>query len=242
MENTGQIATALVQTPGGAVSYDGNVKIDGVPGTAAAVVVEFDDIAGSSCGALLPTGSPTDRFDGVAVTCIDNGMPAVLIRAADLGCTGYESCAALDADTGLKGRIESIRLQAGRQMNLGDVTGRTVPKMVLIAPPVAGGTISSRSFIPHKCHVSIGVFAAVSVASACLIDGTVAQGLVQTTGANEQQVSVEHPTGEFSVQLRLDNGELAGCGLVRTARLIFDGQLCVRESAFAALLQDQASD
>ena len=240
MENTGQTATATVRTAGGSVSYDGDVKIDGVPGTAAAVIVEFDDIAGSSCGALLPTGRPVDRFDGVDVTCIDNGMPVVLIRATDLGCTGYESCATLDADTDLKRRIESIRLQAGPQMNLGDVSQRTVPKMVLIAAPVAGGAISSRSFIPHKCHTSIGVFGAVSVASACLVHGTVAQRLAQTEGANERQVSVEHPTGEFTVRLRLDNGELAGCGLVRTARLIFDGQLCVRKSAFAQAPRDQA--
>ena len=235
MENTSQTATAIIQTPDGAVNYDGDVRIDGVPGTAAAVVVEFDDIAGSSCGALLPTGNPVDRFDGVQVTCIDNGMPTVLIRAQDLGCTGYESCQELDADADLKQRIESIRLQAGPLMNLGDVRLRTVPKMVLIAAPVAGGTLSSRSFIPHKCHVSIGVFGAVSVASACLISGTVADGLAQTSEAADQQLSVEHPTGEFSVRLRLDNGVLAGCGLVRTARLIFDGQVCVRKSVFSAI-------
>ena len=233
MENTGQTATALIQTRDGAVCYDGDVRIDGVPGTAAAVIVEFDDIAGSSCGALLPTGRPFDHFDGVEVTCIDNGMPVVLIRATDLDCTGYESCANLDANPHLKQRIESIRLQAGKRMKLGDVTQRTVPKMILIAPAVAGGSISSRSFIPHKCHVSIGVFAAVSVASACLIDGTVAEGLARITGSDDQQLSVEHPTGEFSVRLRLEHGELAGCGLVRTARLIFDGNVCVRESAFS---------
>ncbi|HEX8594522.1 MAG TPA: 4-oxalomesaconate tautomerase [Pseudomonas sp.] len=232
MENTGQTATAIIQTPAGEVSYEGEVRIDGVPGTAAAVVVEFDDIAGSSCGALLPTGNPVDRFDGIEATCIDNGMPTVLMRAQDLGCTGYESCAELDANTDLKQRIEAIRLQAGPLMNLGDVSQRSVPKMVLIAAPVAGGAISSRSFIPHKCHVSIGVFGAVSVASACLVKGSVAEGLGLTTDADDQQLSVEHPTGEFSVRLRVDNGVLAGCGLVRTARLIFDGQVCVRESAF----------
>lgn len=231
MENTGQTATAIIQTPNGEMEYDGEVRIDGVPGTAAAVIVEFDDIAGSSCGALLPTGNPLDRFDGVQVTCIDNGMPTVLIRAQDLGCTGYESCQELDADAALKRRIESIRLHAGPLMNLGDVSQRTVPKMVLIAPPIAGGTISSRSFIPHKCHVSIGVFGAVSVASACLIKGTVAEGLCQISDTDDHQLSVEHPTGEFSVRLRVDNGVLAGCGLIRTARLIFAGGVCVRESA-----------
>jgi len=234
MENTGQTATAIIQTPDDAVNYDGDMRIDGVPGTAAPVVVEFDDIAGSSCGALLPTGNAVDLLDGVEVTCIDNGMPVVVIRAADLGCTGYESCAALDANTELKRRIESIRLEAGRRMNLGDVTHRTVPKMVLVAPAVNGGAISSRSFIPHKCHVSIGVFGAVSVASACLIKDTVAEGLAHTTDLDEQQLSVEHPSGEFSVRLRLANGQLARCGLVGTARLLFDGQVYVRQSAFTA--------
>jgi 4-oxalomesaconate tautomerase len=223
MENTGQTATATVQTPGGQVRYDGEVRIDGVPGSAAAVIIEFDDIAGASCGALLPTGNARDRIDDVWVTCIDNGMPTVLIRASDLGVTGYESCGMLDADTVLKQRLEAIRLQAGPLMKLGDVAQRTVPKMVLIAPPVAGGAISTRSFIPHKCHVSIGVFGAVSVASACLVEGSVANELARCTDAQDQQLSVEHPTGEFSVRLRMDNGVLVGCGLVRTARLILDG-------------------
>ena len=223
MENTGQTATATVQTPGGQVRYDGEVRIDGVPGSAAAVIIEFDDIAGASCGALLPTGNARDRIGDVWVTCIDNGMPTVLIRASDLGLTGYESCGMLDADTVLKQRLEAIRLQAGPLMKLGDVAQRTVPKMVLIAPPVAGGAISTRSFIPHKCHVSIGVFGAVSVASACLVEGSVANELARCTDAQDQQLSVEHPTGEFSVRLRMDNGVLVGCGLVRTARLILDG-------------------
>jgi 4-oxalomesaconate tautomerase len=232
MENTGQIATAILQTPDGSLRYDGHARIDGVPGTAAAVVVEFEDIAGSSCGALLPTGHALDRFDGVDVTCIDNGMPVVLLRAADLGGSGYETCAELDADDELKRRIESIRLQAGPLMNLGDVSNRTVPKMCLIAAPKAGGTVSSRSFIPHKCHASIGVFGAVSVASACLLPGSVAEGLVQVAEGDDLQISVEHPTGEFTVSLHLDNGALARCGLLRTARLIFEGQVCIDQSVW----------
>lgn len=233
MENTGQTATALVQTPDGEVEYEGFARIDGVPGTAAPVVVQFDDIAGSSCGALLPTGHAMDVFDGVQVTCIDNGMPVVLVRAADLQRSGYESCAALDADVALKERLESIRLQAGPLMNLGDVSNRTVPKMCLIAAPLNGASISSRSFIPHKCHASIGVFGAVSVASACLLPGTVAEGLAQVSQGAQIKVSVEHPSGEFTVQLQLDNGRLAGCGLLRTARWLLDGEVAVPKSVWA---------
>lgn len=227
MENTGQTATAQVQTPGGEVVYAGDTRIDGVPGSAAAVVIEFDDIAGSSCGSLFPTGNVADTFDGVAVTCIDNGMPVVLIRASDLGRTGYESRADLDADGELKARLESIRLQAGPAMNLGDVSARTVPKICLVAAPQQGGAISSRSFIPHKCHASIGVFGAVSVATACLYPGSVASDLSDVPAGDHKRLAVEHPTGEFTVAVHTDNGKVVSCGLVRTARLLFDGKVCI---------------
>lgn len=227
MENTGQIAIAHVPTSEGVVCYPGDARIDGVPGSSAPLIIEFEDIAGSSCGALLPTGNPIDRFDGIDVTCIDNGMPVVLIRASDVGRSGYESPEQLDADSELKSRLESIRLQAGPLMNLGDVSQRSVPKMSLIAAPRDGGAICSRTFIPHRCHASIGVFGAVSVASACLVPGSVVNGLAQVGQGERLRLSVEHPTGEFTVEMRLHEGQLAGCGLLRTARLLFDGHVCI---------------
>jgi len=233
MENTGQIAVAHVPTPDGTVRYSGDARIDGVPGQAAPLIVEFEDVAGSSCGALLPTGNALDMFDGVYVTCIDNGMPVVLIRAQALGCSGYESPGQLDADVELKARIEAIRLQAGPRMNLGDVRQRNVPKMCLVAPAQAGGALSTRSFIPHRCHTSIGVFGAVSVAAACLIEGTVATGLASAGEGEVRRLSIEHPTGEFTVELRLKEGQLAGCGLMRTARLLFEGVVCVPQGIWA---------
>lgn len=227
MQNTGQLAVAQVPTTGGQVEYAGDTRIDGVPGQAAALVVTFADIAGSSCGALLPTGNSRERIDEVEVTCIDNGMPVVLVRAEDLGVTGYEPCEVLDADTALKARLESIRLQAGPRMNLGDVSQRNVPKMCLLSPARNGGTVNTRSFIPHRCHASIGVFGAVSVASACLVEGSVAQPLAGTTSASLQRLSIEHPSGEFTVEIGMHDGVIVGCGLVRTARLLFDGQVCI---------------
>lgn len=223
MENTGQIAIAHVPTSDGEVRYDGDARIDGVPGQAAPLIVEFKDIAGASCGALLPTGSARDVIDGVEVTCIDNGMPVVLINAQELGCSGYESPAQLDVNASLKQRLESIRLQAGRRMNLGDVSQRNVPKMCLIAPPQIGGAISTRSFIPHRCHTSIGVFGAVSVAAASLIEGSVAEGMAVVEEGDMKRLSIEHPTGEFTVEVRLKDGKIAGCGLMRTARLLISG-------------------
>jgi 4-oxalomesaconate tautomerase len=233
MENTGQIAVALVPTPDGSVRYSGDARIDGVPGHAAPLIVEFEDVAGSSCGALLPTGNALDMFDGVYVTCIDNGMPVVLIRAQALGCSGYESPEQLDADVELKARLEAIRLQAGPLMNLGDVRQRNVPKMCLVAPAQAGGALSTRSFIPHRCHTSIGVFGAVSVAAACLIEDTVATGLASVGEGGVRRLSIEHPTGEFTVELRLKEGQLAGCGLMRTARLLFEGVVCVPQAVWS---------
>ncbi|WP_433735613.1 4-oxalomesaconate tautomerase [Pseudomonas putida] len=227
MENTGQIAIAQVPTPNGSVSYSGQARIDGVPGCGAPLVVEFKDIAGSSCGALLPTGNAVDVFDEVEVTCIDNGMPVILIRAEALGLSGYEPPEQLDLDLPLKARLESIRLQAGPRMNLGDVSQRNVPKMCLIAPARAGGALSTRTFIPHRCHTSIGVFGAVSVAVACLIEGSVAAGVASVVEGDLKQLSIEHPTGEFTVELRLENDRLMSCGLLRTARLLLEGTVCV---------------
>ncbi|WP_017346578.1 4-oxalomesaconate tautomerase [Pantoea sp. A4] len=228
MVNTGQVAEAEIATPEGSVEYEGDTRIDGVPGYAAQQILNFQDIAGSSCGALLPTGQPRDTFDGIEVTCIDNGMPVVLIRAADLGRSGLESREQLDNDAELKARLESIRLQAGPKMQLGDVAQRTVPKMTLVAAPQQGGALTTRTFIPHRCHASIGVLGAVSVATACLIDGSITAGVAQVSSALNQQLAVEHPSGEFSVMLQRDAaGQVINSGLIRTARLLFDGRVAV---------------
>ena len=234
MENTGQIAVAHVPTFDGGVRYSGDARIDGVPGQAAPLVVEFEDVAGSSCGALLPTGNALEVIDGIDVTCIDNGMPVVLIRAQDLGISGYESPEQLDADSHVKTRLESIRLQAGPRMNLGDVSQRNVPKMCLVAPPQADGALSTRSFIPHRCHTSIGVFGAVSVAAACLIPGSVVADLACVGEGTVKHLSIEHPTGEFTVELRLRDGQLVSCGLIRTSRLLFDGAVCIPEALWSS--------
>ena len=224
MENTGQIAVTTVTTPGGKVTYAGSAAIDGVPGRHAPVSLEFRDTAGSSCGALLPTGNAIDVVEGVAVMLIDNGMPCVVIKAADLGVTGYETCEQLDANTGLKARIEAIRLAVGARMNLGDVSDKSVPKIMLVAPPRAGGVITVRSFIPHRAHAAIGVLGAVSVATACLIAGSPAADVAVIPDGRSKLLSVEHPTGEMSCVLETDDqGAVTSAALLRTARKLMDG-------------------
>ena len=224
MENTGQVAVASVETPGGVVTYDGDAAIDGVPGTHAPVPLEISDTAGSSCGALLPTGNAADSIDGVAVTLIDNGMPCVVMRAADVGITGYEDRESLDANEALKAKIEAIRRQAGPLMNLGDVRDKSVPKMMLVAPPRHGGAVTVRSFIPHRAHATIGVLGAVSVASACLFEGSPAHGVAVIPEGSRKSLSVEHPSGEMSCVLQVDGGGIvASAALLRTARKLMDG-------------------
>ena len=226
MENTGQLAIATVQTPGRIVRYEGDARIDGVPGTAAPIPLEFRDTAGSSCGALLPTGNAIDEVDGVPVTLIDNGMPCVIIKAQDVGITGYEDRATLDADVSLKARIEKIRLAVGERMNLGDVKEKSVPKMMLVAPPRHGGAITVRSFIPHRAHASIGVLGAVSVATACLLPGSPAAELASVPDGKRKVMSVEHPSGETTCVMEVDDqGNVTSAAMLRTARKLMDGKV-----------------
>ena len=232
MLNTQSIAVAYVSTPGGAVEYEGEARIDGVPGSAAAIPLEFLDVAGSSCGALLPTVAAVDQVNGVCVTCIDNGMPVVVLRAADFGLSGEETPEQLESNAELKSKIEAIRLAVGPRMNLGDVTKKTVPKMCLVAPPKQGGAISTRTFIPHRVHESIGVLGAVSVATACMTPGSVAAQIAQLPGGGAtQRIDVEHPTGFFTVDMEVTVAagrvEVRRSALLRTARKLMSGEVFV---------------
>lgn len=232
MVNTDSIAVAHVPTPGGQVEYEGDARIDGVPGAAAAIPIDFLDVAGASCGALLPTGNIIDEVDGVQLTCIDNGMPVVVMRASDFGRSGAESPAELEANEELKQRVESIRLQIGPKMNLGNVEKTTVPKMTLISPPQSGGVVNTRSFIPHRVHEAIGVLGAVSVATACTLPGSVAAGVAKVSvGDGEQRLEIEHPTGFFTVDMEVEvkKGEvnIKRSALLRTARKLMRGEVYI---------------
>ncbi len=223
MENSGQLAVARIQTPRARVTYGGEARIDGVPGTAAPIPIEFRDTAGSTCGALLPTGNARDIIDGVDVTLIDNGMPCVILRAADMGLNGDEDPADLEDDSALRTRLETIRRQAGPMMNLGDVSEKSVPKMTLVSTPRQGGAVSTRSFIPHRCHKAIGVLGAVSTATACLTTRAVGNELAHIPEGTPKRMSIEHPTGETTVIGHVDNGVVSRAEVLRTARKLMDG-------------------
>jgi 4-oxalomesaconate tautomerase len=240
--NTDMLCDITVRTPGGRVAYEGDARIDGVPGTSAPIKINFLDTAGSVCSGLLPTGRLRDTVTArglgpIEVTCIDNGMPLVMMRAADLGRTGRESVADLNVDTELKARLEALRLACGELMGLGDVAGKTYPKMCLIAPPAAGGSLCTRCFIPHVCHDAIGVLAAVTVATACVLPGSIAEGIAAVPPGPARTISVEHPSGEFSVELQTSPGDpptVTRAALLRTARLIMRGEVMVPAAVWPA--------
>ncbi|MFC9833906.1 4-oxalomesaconate tautomerase [Rhodococcus sp. NPDC127530] len=231
MVNSDGFATATFPTPGGQVDYAGTCEIAGVPGSAAPISIAFSGTAGSTCGTLLPTGRIVDTVDGVDVTCIDNGMPTVVIAAADLGVSGHESPGELEADTDLTARLAHIRSQAGKLMGLGDVSTTTVPKMTLVAAPLGDGTLDTRTFIPVRCHTAIGVLGALTVGTAVRIPGSVADRLCRHR--DDAVVRIEHPTGFFDVDIDLtytgDAGvDIRRAAVIRTARTLFDGTVYPR--------------
>src|SRR5579863_1112748 len=234
MVNTDGIVTATFPTPGGRPRYDGDTAIDGVPGTAAAIVLEFEtapaESQGAGSGGVFPTGNVTDVFGGITVTCVDNGMPVVVVEAASFGKTGLESVAELEADEELNKRVQELRLEAGKAMGLGDVSGTTVPKISLVAPPAHGGTISARTFIAVRVHGLIGVRGAVSGGTAVFVPGALGNDLAVLDGG--PRLSVEHPSGALQVEAELDTSasppKVVRSGVVRTARKLFDGTVFPR--------------
>ena len=230
MVNSDSRAEVIVQTPGGEVTYAGTAEIDGVPGSHAPVRQFFVDTAGANCGALLPTGNAVDEIEGVACTLIDNGMPVVVMAAEALGLAGDESAEDFD-DPALRERCERIRLEAGRLMNLGDVSEATVPKLTFVSAPRSGGMIATRTLIPHTLHSSIGVLGAVSVASACLLEGTPAHALAEIPDGRNKSCGLEHPTGVLMVEAEVEQTEqgieLGRMGILRTARLLMTGSVFV---------------
>ncbi|MTH48305.1 4-oxalomesaconate tautomerase [Intestinirhabdus alba] len=223
--NTNTYIEADVQTPDGAVTYDGEARIDGVPGTAAPVGLTFLNAAGAKTGHIFPTGRRIDCFDGVEVTCIDMAMPVVLIPAQSLGKSGYEKPAELDGDAEFLRRLESIRLQAGEAMGLGDVRNSVIPKPVLISPPADGGSICARYFMPHACHKALAITGAIAIASSCAIEGTVSQPVARPKGGDK--ITIEHPGGSLDIALARQGTDPAAlrASVIRTARKIFSGEV-----------------
>lgn len=235
--NTQSLVEAIVQTPGGTVNYEGDAAIDGVPGTAAPVGINFKSAIGAVTKKMLPSGKPLDVIDGIEVSCVDIAMPLVMMRAEDFGKTGHETAVELDADRELMARMETIRRKAGVLMGMGDVAKNVVPKLALLSKPRKGGTIASRYFVPETCHKSHPVTGTVCIASACAIPGTIAAQIAPLKPAPQGMVKIEHPSGVIMIDLDADfrdgKEDLRRAALIRTARRIFEGSVMVPAKVWA---------
>ena len=223
MENSKQVAVSTVETPNRNLTYEGHAYIDGVTLPSAPISLEFLDIEGSLCGKLLPSGNIKDKIDGYSLTMIDNGMPCVIIKADQLGLKGNETGEELERNSVVRDKLENLRLKCGKIMNLGNVKEKTVPKMTIVSKPLSKGMINTRTFIPHKCHQSIGVFGAISVATACLLEGSPANDMAVIPCGEKKVCSIEHPSGKMQVLVELRNKKIRSAAILRTARKLFDG-------------------
>ncbi|MGE0630043.1 MAG: 4-oxalomesaconate tautomerase [Hyphomicrobiaceae bacterium] len=235
--NTSSKIEAEIDTPGGVVNYTGgDARIDGVPGTAAPVILTFMDIVGAKTGAMFPTGKAMEKIDGIDVSLVDVCMPMMLLRASDVGLTGYEGRKEIDGNKDLLARIEKLRLEAGRRMGFGDVSEKVIPKVGLMAPPRETGTISSRYLTPHSLHAAHAITGACCVSTACAVDGTVAYDLARMPAGNPCTVWIEHPSGMVDIRFEREGAGTqmkVRVGVVRTARPIMRGEVLVPERAFA---------
>ncbi|MFO1147532.1 MAG: 4-oxalomesaconate tautomerase [Alsobacter sp.] len=226
--NTGKIMLLRVRTPDRRVTYEGDVAIDGVPGTAAPVHLSFPDAAGAKTGRLLPTGRLVDTINGVEVSCVDAAIPVMLVRASAFGWTGLESPEQFAADPAFALRLEAIRVAAGRRMGFDDASDLVIPKPVLLAAPNLGGTLTVRYFMPHQCHRAMAITGAVATAIACTIPGTVAADVAGSVRA-PHDVVLQHPSGSLTVQLEPNpSGAAPVASVVRTARRLFEGAVFAR--------------
>ena len=236
--NTGALIEAVVQTPGGRVTYDGDATIAGVPGTAAPIVLNFADAVGGATGKLMPTGNPIDLIEGVEVTCLDVAMPVVIARAKDLGKTGHETSADLDGDREFMARIERIRRAASLAMGMGDAEGRVIPKFAIVGEPKGAAGVAARYFTPLVLHEAMAVTGGICIASACKLKGTVAEGIAKVNDEARETVPLEHPTGLMEAVITTgtaDDGSMTilGGGTLRTARRIMKGEVYIPASVWA---------
>ncbi|MEM7469706.1 MAG: 4-oxalomesaconate tautomerase [Pseudomonadota bacterium] len=234
--NTGAKVAAVVQTPGGVVNYEGDTQIDGVPGTAAPVALQFMETVGGATGAFLPTGNLVDEIDGIAVTCMDVAMPMVIARADSFGLSGHESASELDDNAAFFEQMEAVRLKAGAMMGMGDVSKSVTPKFGLVAPPNAGGTVATRYFMPWSAHPTMAVTGAQCLASCVLTPGTVASGLGKLPNTRPAPLTLEHASGTIDVLVDYEDTPdgmiIKSAGLVRSARKLAAGEVFVPASAW----------
>ncbi len=236
--NTGAKVLATIQTPNGVVDYSGDMQIDGVPGSAAPISLDFKEVAGSATGSLLPTGNATDTVDGIDVSCVDFAMPMVIARAADFGVSGHESREELDVNKALFKKIESVRLKAAELMGMGDCSESVMPKFGLVAKSQnPRAAFATRYFMPWAAHPTLAVTGSQCFSACAVLPGTVLDGIADKVSASPVALLLEHPLGTMEVVMSYEGGndrpQPTSAAVVRTARKIASGDVFVPQAYMA---------
>jgi 2-methylaconitate cis-trans-isomerase PrpF len=245
--------------------YDpaGDFAIDGVPGSASRVGLEYLAPGGSLGHGLLPTGRVRDCFlrpqlqpqlqlpdngTEVDVSVVDAANPVVFVRAADLGMTGTELPPAIDANDRLIAALESIRSEAARRLPM--PASLAIPKVAVVAPPrdyVAsdGSQIDAESvdlcirmLSMGKAHRTLAMTTAICASVAAAVDGSVVAEVARPAEGNERVVRLGHAAGILPIGGHVERGEdgtwqALSATTYRTARKIMDGFVYVPQSYLA---------
>ena len=252
--NTNKYIDVTVPVKNGQFDNEGDCAIAGVDGTAGELKVNFLDPAGAKTGKLFPTGKAKEMLtlpDGeIEATILDVSNPIVLVRAEDLGLTGTELPAQVDAERAVSARLEAIRgaacVKMGFAGNLADATENSpaVPKVGFVSASqdytdISGKQVSgenmdicARVISVFKCHKACPLTAASAISVAAAVPGTVVHELARQTEPG--RVRIGHPSGVMTMFPYLDNGakpldeiRVSGVAVQRTARRIMDGTVYI---------------
>ena len=234
--NTKKLIVAHVPVKDGEAAIEGDFELPGVPGRGARIALDFLDPGGAVTGRLLPTGHARDVVDGVEASLVDATNPIVFVHARDLGLTGAESPAAVDDDRGVSERLEKIRTAAARVMGI--APGPSMPKVAFVAPSAAFTTLDGKRYAAGdadvlarvismgNCHRAFALTAAMCLAVAAQIDGTVVHECV-TNGTRSNDIRLAHPSGVLPIAagVRARDGApwAERVTVYRTARRLMEG-------------------
>jgi 2-methylaconitate cis-trans-isomerase PrpF len=239
--NTKKIIVAHVPVEDGEAAVVGDFVLAGVPGHGARIALDFLDPGGAGTGRLLPTGQRRERIDGFEASLVDATNPMVFVRARDLGLTGTEWPQAIDGNRDVTKRLEAIRVEAARRMGIPG--SAAVPKVALVAPPAkftaldgAGydktqSDIAGRVMSMGTCHRAFALTAAMCLAVAARIEGTVVQECLRAKGSLDD-VRLAHPSGVVPLAALVTtspDGEphAERVTVYRTARRLMEGHVRV---------------
>lgn len=250
--NTGKILVAEVEVKNGKPRVSGDCKIDGVPGTASPILMDFAGTAGSSTGSILPSGNVVDVIESsrgpVEVSIVDVANPCIFLRAVDIDMKGTETPAEIDSDKELLGLLEEIRAKCCVLIGLAETEAEAsekipaFPMIAFVGPAqdyidfTTGNTIKaeqvdfvSRLMFMQVLHKTYAGTATACTGAAAKIEGSIVNQMIPNI--NEiSTIRIGHPAGVLPVVAEMEDGVVTKAAFYRTARKILEGQ-CFVETA-----------